>query len=183
MSIELDRRLAEVRRLTFEGGVPVRRRDMVLYEALASCLALCEYVQAEGLIEELRAAVIEDPTGPRGKGGRFVKSTSDVYTMVCRYAFGNPKDRSSIVKYSQTLREAVARQISSHRLALYLKANGGTRALYLKVRTDNGSTGSKRTLHLNEAADYPLVGPFTLTLRYDGKGFFDVLEGPRRASI
>lgn len=175
MNPVLQAKLNELRQRTTSGGVPVRRRDSVLYGALAECLALCEFVQGERLETDLRAAVEAPAEGPRGKGSRFVKSSSDVYTMVCRFAFGNPMDRSSIVKYSQAIREAASRQIRSVDLEEWLKRNGGTRALYLKVRADKGATGSKKTLNLNQPFDYPLTGEFTLRLRYDGKGFFDVL--------
>lgn len=148
----------------------------MLYGALGECLALCQYVMGEGLEEELRSAVEEPPTGPRGKGSRKVKGTSDVFHVVCRFAFGNPKDRSSIVKYAQAIREAAARQISSHDLAGWLEKNGGTRALYLKARADGGFPGSRKTLHLNQPFNFPLRGPFTLVLQYDGKGFFDLLN-------
>lgn len=177
MNAELQSRLEELRRLTLTGGVPVRRKDAVLYEALAKCLSLCEYIQQERLEADLRAALTVPGEGRQGKGGQKVKATSDVYQMVVRFAFGSPKDRSSIVKYAQTIREAAARQIGSQRLAAWLAANGGTRALYLKVRADNGARGSQRTLHLNEAVDFPKSGAFSITLRYDGKGFFDVIRG------
>lgn len=173
MNPTLETKLTELHRFTTACGVPVRRKDAVLYGALAACLELCEFVQSERLEQDLRDAVVRGTGGT--KGSCFFKHTSDVYIMVCRYAFGGPKDRSSIVKYSQTIREAAARQIRSEDLAGWLAKNGGTRALYLKTRVYNGGTGSKRTLHLNQALDYPLTGEFTLRLRYDGRGFFDVI--------
>lgn len=177
--MDLLERLNAVRDSARIGAVPVQRRDKTLYRVLADCLSICEEVLRDGLEKELRAAIEIGVGGTAGS--RFTKSKSDVYTMVCRYAIGRREDYSAVTKYAQTLREASKLQIASSQLTQWLVNNGGARALYLRHKAMNPLNGQmKSTLNLNERVEYPREGPFTIVLRYDGKGFFDVVKGPLR---
>ncbi len=171
--------LNEARSRAMNNQVPIRQKNKVLYNVMADCMSICAQVLATNAMDELREAVILGTNGVAGS--RFVKSSSDVYTIVCRYVLGNREDRSSITKYSQAVREASKLGVKPENLSDWMVANGGMRALYLRVKAANPRKGMKQaTLHLNERIEYPREGPFTLVLRYDGKGFFDVVKGPLR---
>lgn len=167
-------RLAAVRDRAKIGGLPVRRKDRALYGVLAECLGLCEEVLFHGLQGELRAALTKETGAQHGTGSRRVKQTSDVYNHVCRYVFGDREDYSSLGKYAQTLRAAAQRQIASSQLEQWLCDNGGARALYLTIKVPKTDM-TRVTLNLNSPVTFTKDQQFTLVLKYDGKGFFDVI--------
>lgn len=173
----LQAKLEAARAHAMNGGLPIRRRDRVLYTALAECLSVCEFAQSEGLEAELRKSIEVEPTGPRGRGSRRVRKTSDVYTIVCRYAFGTSNDYSSLTKYAHSLREASRRQIRSGVFADWLLENGGVQALRLSPLAVGWKEDREtQTLHLSSRVSYPVDSEFTITLRYDGRGLFDVMS-------
>ena len=170
-------RLDAVRDRAMTKGLPVRRKDRALYGVLAECLSVCEEVLRDGLGAELRDAITNETGVKYGTGSRRVKPTSDVYNLVCRYVFGDREDYSSLGKYAQTLRAAAQRQIGSSELEQWLCDNGGARALYLTIKVPRTDM-TRVTLNLNTPVTFPKDEAFTLVLRYDGKGFFDVLQKP-----
>ena len=168
-------RLEAVRQAANASGLPVRRKDRTLYEVLASCATICEDALRERSVEDLRREIVKEGSGPKGKGAKRVREATDVYGLVCRYVFGDRKEFSSLSKYAQTLREAANRQIASEHLLEWLCKNGGARALYLTIKTPR-QEASRKTLNLNQSIAFPKKGPFALTLEYDGKGFFNVID-------
>lgn len=170
-------RLDAVRDRAKGGGLPVRRKDRALYGVLADCLGLCEEVLRDGLGAELRDAITNETGVKHGTGSRRVRPTTDVYTLVCRYVFGDREDHSSLGKYAQTLRAAAQRQIAASSLEQWLCDNGGARALYLTIKVPK-SDMTRVTLNLSSPITFPKDEAFTLVLKYDGKGFFDVLQKP-----
>ena len=182
----LQPRLAQAREHALNGGIPIRRRDGKLYALLAECLSICEEVIRDGMFEELReiARVSVDERRPRGevtraesnngKGRRYVEAGSDAYILVARYVLAWADGRNSHYRYATTLREAGKRQIAAADLAKWLTENGGVNALYSPAAYRKESHQTK-VLHLNQTVRFPREGEFTITLRHDGKGFFDVV--------
>lgn len=172
-------RLIAARNRASNGGIPIRRKDAALYSLLSECLGICEDVLRDGLLPELREAirVSVDIRGANnaGKGRRYAETTSDAYILVARAVLSDVDNRNSVYRYAVTLREAGKRQIRSADLVQWLTDNGGVRALYL-ARPLDACDASTKTLHLNSAVEYPKSGTFTLTLRWDGIGFFDVIK-------
>jgi hypothetical protein len=184
-------KLDTARQHAHNGGIPVRRKDGKLYALLSECLSICEEVIAEGMFEELRqlARVSVNERKPRGtvtrnesnngRGRNYVEKGSDAFILVCRYVLSGVDERNSSYRYATTLREAHRRSIKSQELSSWLKENGGVNALYGRA-IYKGDISSKRTLHLNEAVSFPREGEFTIRLKHDGKGFFDVVQKPLR---
>jgi hypothetical protein len=182
----LQSKLAQAREHALNGGVPIRRKDGKLYALLAECLSICEEVIRDGMVEELRqiARVSVDERRPRGevtraesnngKGRRYVEAGSDAYILVARYVLAGVDGRNSHYRYATTLREAGKRQIAATDLAEWLTENGGVNALY-RPTTMKPETNQTRQLYLNQRIKFPREGAFTITLRHDGKGFFDVV--------
>lgn len=180
-------RLDAAKEHAFNGGIPIRRKDGQLYALLAECLTICEEVEREGMFEELRQIAVThvDERRPRGevtraesnngKGRRYVEKGSDCYILVARYVLAGVDTRNSTYRYAVTMREAAKRQISGADLADWLAKNGGVNALYAPAAYLKDSHRTK-TLHLTESVEFPRVGEFTLTLRHNGKGFFDVVR-------
>jgi hypothetical protein len=184
----LQSRLDAARENAFNGGVPIRRKDGKLYQLLAECLGICEEVKARGQEAELRemVRVSVDARNPEiwgngraasnnGRGRRFAYSDSDAFILVARYVLAGVDGRNSHYRYAVTMREAHKRQIAAAGLVEWLGENGGVNALYGPA-TFKGDVQSKKTLHLNQTITFPREGEFTLTLRHDGKGFFDVVQ-------
>ena len=167
-------RLNTVRAKAEHGGIPMRRTDAVLYALLGDCMAICEEVLRDGKEDELREAVEGGKRFTPGKGRRYVERGTDVYVMVGRYALQGHDSRNSYYRYAATMREAAKHQISAADLPAWLAANGGINALF-KARDVKARTARTKTLHLNDAVTVPKDGAFTLTLRRDARGFFDVV--------
>lgn len=179
-------RLDHAREAAFNGGLPIRRKDGALYSLLAECLSICEDVIAANLFEELRTLAVvrvnaRQPRGTvtraesnNGKGRRYVEAGSDAFILVARYVLSGVDNRNSFYRYATTLREAHKRQIASADLAAWMREHGGVNALYAPAAYRKESRRTK-VLHLNQAITFPREGDFTLTLRHDGKGFFDVV--------
>ena len=172
-------KLDAIKDRALNGGLPVRRKDRMLYGILASCLGVCEEAIRDNLFGELKNAITAETGLKHGIGSKRVKPTSDVYNLVCRHVFGSTADYSSMGKYAQTIREAANRQIFSSQLEDWLCKNGGARALYLTIQVVKTDM-AKATLNLNQSVVFPKEGKFTMTLAYDGKGFFDVIQKPLR---
>jgi hypothetical protein len=175
--IDLDARLDAIRKRASDGGMPVRRKDRQLYGVLADCLTLCEDVEREGLLPELRRAVRVSVDirgqGNAGKGRRYVETGSDVFILVSRFALEGHDNRNSFYRYASTLREAAKRQIRGADLEEWLSSNGGVKALYLS-RPVVTKSYCLRTIHLRDSIEYPRNRSFTITLRWDGQGAFFV---------
>lgn len=183
----LQSRLEQAREHAFNGGIPIRRKDGKLYALLAECLTICEEVQAAGMFEELRrlARVSVNERKPRGtvtraegnngRGRSYVEAKSDAFILVCRYVLAGVDERNSSYRYAVTLREAAKRGIAGVDLAAWLGKNGGVNALYAPAAYRKESHRTK-VLHLNQTVSFPRESEFTITLRYDGKGFFDVVS-------
>ena len=154
-----------------------RRSDGELYTLLGACLAVCEDVQREGRTSEVADAVRAKPA--RGRSRVYVERGSDVFHLVGRLVFEDDERRSANAhRYGATLREAAKQGIGGADLAGWLAENGGINALFRRRPVD-ARTLSTRTLHLNAPVTVPRDGtPFTVTLRHDGAGFFDVVEAP-----
>jgi hypothetical protein len=182
-------RLDAARARAFNGGVPVRRKDGKLYQLLAECLLICEEVISAGQETELREMVrvsvdVKRPetwaTGlgrqasNNGRGRRYAESRSDAFILVARYVLTGVDGRNSFYRYATTLREAHKRQIAGADLVKWLGHNGGVNALY-RPATIKGESYMTRQLQLNQRIAFPRDQAFTLTLRHDGKGFFDVI--------
>jgi hypothetical protein len=179
-------RLNLAREHAHNGGLPIRRKDGKLYHLLAECLTICEEVQAAGMFEELRqlARVSVNERKPRGtvaraesnngKGRNYVEANSDAYILVCRYVLAGVDERNSSYRYATTLREASRRGIAGADLVGWFGENGGVNALY-RPTTMKADTNQTRQLYLNQRITFPREGEFTITLRHDGKGFFDVV--------
>lgn len=177
--MDLFDKLSAVRERALTGGLPVRRKDRQLYGVLAECLAVCEEAIRDNQFAELKENITKETGAKHGTGSTRVKPTSDIYNLVCRYVFGGRQDYSSLGKYAQTIREAANRQISSSKLEQWLCDNGGARALYLTIKTPNPGM-TRVTLNLNEPITFPKDANFSIVLKYDGKGFFDVVQKPLR---
>ncbi len=184
----LQSRLDLAKAHAFNGGIPIRRKDGKLYQLLAECLGICEEVIRDRREAELRemVRVSVDARNPEiwgngraksnnGKGRRFAYHDSDAFILVARYVLAGVDGRNSHYRYAVTLREAHKRQIASADLVAWLGENGGANALYGPA-TFKSDVQSKKTLHLNQTISFPREGEFTLTLRHDGKGFFDVVS-------
>jgi len=183
----LQARLDAARDHAFNGGVPIRRKDGKLYQLLAECLGICEEVIAASAFEELRrlAVVSVNHRQPRGtvtraesnsgRGRNYVEKGSDAFILVARYVLAGVDGRNSHYRYAVTLREAHKRQIPAADLVTWLGENGGVNALYAPAAYRKESHRTK-VLHLTETISFPREGAFTLTLRHDGKGFFDVVS-------
>ncbi|MFA9231836.1 MAG: hypothetical protein ACEQSU_13995 [Microgenomates group bacterium] len=171
------------------GGVPIRRKDGKLYALLAECLAICESVKASAQEPELRELVrvrvnhktpenwgkgLPRDAGNAGRGKRFAYAASDAFILVCRYVLADVDGRNSHYRYAATLREAAGRGIAGADLVRWLRENGGVNALY-RPTTMKSAAYQTRQLYLNQRITFPRSGEFTLTLRHDGKGFFDVV--------
>ena len=178
-------RLDAARATAEAGSIPLRRTDAALYATLAECLGICEDVIRDGLEKDLRGAVrvsvdFRNPelkgrsNSNNGRGRRYAETGSDAFILVCRYVLAGRDNRNSYYRYATTLREAAKRQIGSGSLVAWLTENGGVRALYLR-RPGLEETMERRTLHLNSPVTFLKSAPFNLTLKYDGKGFFDVV--------
>ena len=154
--------------------VTQRRRDIDLYALLAETLAVCEIVQREKLEESLRRAVAARQSDDKNRS--YIEQGSDVFVVVGRFVFEPEINRAASWRYSATLREASKRGLRSTNLVEWLRANGGMNALF-RARPVRARTARTKTLHLNTQVEVPKTGPFTLTLRRDQRGFFDVLAG------
>lgn len=150
--------------------VTKRRSDVELYRVLADCLSLCEECTRSGGGEELCAAVVNRPDGRR-----YFEADPDIYLIVGRYVFEGEKRRDAAWRYTAVMREAAKMQISGANLAAWLSENGGLNALF-RARDVTARTSATRTLHLNQQVTVPKDGEFTLTLRMDRRGFFDVVK-------
>jgi hypothetical protein len=183
----LQARLDAAREHAFNSGVPIRRKDGNLYHLLAECLGICEEVIAASMFEELRqmAVVRVNQRQPRGtvtraesnngRGRNYVEKGSDAFILVARYVLSGVDGRNSHYRYAVTMREAHKRQIASADLVAWLGENGGVNALY-RPTTMKGEANQTRQLYLNQRITFPREGEFTITLRHDGKGFFDVVQ-------
>ncbi|MBA4282018.1 hypothetical protein [Ralstonia sp.] len=150
-----------------------RRKDVDLYQVLADCLAICERAELSGEVEALRG---EHLAAERARGKRaYFEQGADVFLIVGRAVFEPEVNRAASWRYTATLREAAKRQIRSVELVEWLREQGGINALF-KARPVEARTARTKTLHLNAQVEVPKDGPFTLTLRRDARGFFDVLE-------
>lgn len=178
-------RLQLAREHAHNGGLPIRRKDGKLYHLLAECLTICEEVISAGMFEELRqlARVSVNERRPRGevtraesnngKGRSYVEANSDAFILVCRYVLAGVDERNSSYRYATTLREASKRGIAGADLVAWLADNGGVNALYRPTTINDAN--QTRQLYLNQRITFPREGEFTITLRHDGKGFFDVV--------
>jgi hypothetical protein len=110
------------------------------------------------------------------QGGGQVYEYGPVAFGVSYYVLAGLDGRNSHYRYATTLREAAKRQIAAGELVGWLGENGGVNALY-RPTTMLRAAHQTKSLHLNQRITFPREGSFTLTLRHDGKGFFDVVEG------
>ena len=94
---------------------------------------------------------------------------------MCRYVLADVDGRNSHYRYAVTLREAAKRGIAGADLVSWLGENGGVNALY-RPTTMKADTNQTRQIYLNQRITFPREGEFTITLRHDGKGFFDVVQ-------
>ena len=146
-----------------------RRSDGELYEVLAACLALCEEIDATDQLEEVKALTIA-----RRSGRAYFEKGADAPLVVCRYVFETEKRRDACWRYTATLREARKRGLTSATLVEFLALEGGINSLF-RGRSVTARSVTTKTLHLNSGVVVPKDETFTLTLRRDHRGFFDVV--------
>lgn len=188
---ELRDRLEAARVQALGHGLPVRRKDARIYALLAECLGICAWVQQEpALLVELRDLLTVSKEGEtqkgegKGKGRRYVLPHSDVYLLVVRYILPEGELRTSVYRYSTALRNAGELQLTPETLLPWMERNGGLQALLrLKFKDRGTPVLNLRTLHLNQPVACPKRGTFTITLRMDHRGFFDLVEGPSVAKV
>ena len=153
--------------------VTQRRKDVELYGVLAECLALCETAERDGLTEALRQEVCSKPLDGRNRS--YVEGQSDIFLIVGRLVFEPETARAATWRYSATLREASKAGIHSASLVDVLRSGGGINAFF-RGRPVKSRTCHTKTLHLNAAIEVPKDADFTVTLRRDARGFFDVVS-------
>lgn len=149
-----------------------RRKDVDLYQVLADCMAICERAELDGDIDRLRADFIarERATGKRA----YFERDADAFLIVGRSVFAPEVNRAACWRYTATMREAAKRQIRPGELVDWLRSQGGINALF-KARPVEARTARTKTLHLNAQIKVPKDAAFTITLRRDARGFFDVV--------
>lgn len=160
-------RVGEIRKRA-ETFASQRRKDRELYAVLADCLALCEDVTRGDDLEDLRG------TFHSQHPDRFLKDGTDVYVVVARLTLEGKDSRNSFYRYAATLREAHKRQVCASDLEQWLLNNGGVNALF-KTRELKFTTATTRTLHLNQSIKVVKGAEFSLTLKRDARGFYDVV--------
>lgn len=151
-----------------------RRKDGELYSLLADTLAVCETVDRENMLEQVRAEIAAQPKN--GRNRTYAERTSDVYSVVSRLVFHGAGNTTTFWRYAAVMRRAAERQISGDNLAHWLAQNGGVNTLL----HDSGRLAARRTmrtLHLNHSVSATRGEEITLVLRMDNRGFFDVLRG------
>jgi hypothetical protein len=150
-----------------------RRKDAELYSVLADVLSICEDVERNGLTDAVREDVSRQKAN--GRNRVYAERQSDVYVIVGRSVFEPEINRAASWRYSACLREAGKRQINSRSLVEWLVNNGGINTLF-KGRGVLRDAIATRTLHLNQSVEINKKEPFTITLKMDGRGFFDVID-------
>lgn len=175
---QIKARMGEVRERACWFGKK-RRSDAELYQVLAECMALCEEVERCELLDKLKEDLLKTQVKDT-RNRRYIQANADVYLVVGRVIFedGDGGRRSACWRYSATLREAAKRRIDSADLARWLAQNGGVNTLF-RGRPVQARTATTKTLHLNQAITALKREPFTVTLRRDDRGFYDVVEGPK----
>lgn len=184
--------LNRVRNMAQRDGLPARRKDGALYDFLSECLGICEYVSANNQEPELReifriSVDVKNPElwgkglgraiGNQGKGRRYAEAGSDVFVLVMRYVMGGETESNIRVgrsRYAFALREAFKRKILAAQLKQWLIDNGGVNTLY-KGRPQTAETRKTSSLTLNTPIVAPTNADFTVTLRMDHRGFFNVI--------
>lgn len=154
--------------------VSQRRKDIDLYKVLADCMMICERAVAEGMVGSLKKDFLTKRQA-EATGRVYFESDPDVYLIVGRLVFEPEVNRAACWRYTATLREASKLGIKSDDLINWLRTNGGINALF-KGRQVQARTARTKTLHLNTQVEVPKDRPFTLTLRRDSRGFFDVIS-------
>jgi hypothetical protein len=152
-----------------------RRKDIDLYRLLADCMSLCERVEMTGQLEGLKTRFLQEQKA-RGRRAYFEKN-SDVFLIVGRCVFEPEINREASWRYIAAMREAHSRQIRPENLVEWLRSEGGINVLF-KSRPLEARTAKTKTLNLNEPIEVPKDGSFTLTLKRDERGFFDVVVAP-----
>lgn len=175
MSIESDIAALKSRAAFF---ISQRRKDIDLYQVLADCMAICERADLDGEVQRLRSDFL---ARQKQEGRRaYFEADPDVFLIVGRSVFEPEVNRAACWRYTATMREAAKRQIRSGELVEWLRSSGGINALF-RARPVAARTARTKTLHLNAPIDIPKGEPFTLTLRRDDRGFFDVLNAATAA--
>ena len=154
--------------------IRAHRKDADLYQLLADCLHVCEQAIATGSIDNLKGEFI---TRRRAETKRrvYFEKDADIYLIVGRMVFDEKKNRQAGWRYTATLRQAAQRGVTSGQLPEYLATHGGINSLF-KTRPVAARLATTRVLNLNTAVTVIKDTPFTLTLRRDPRGFFDVLH-------
>lgn len=169
-------RIERLRQEAHAGPIGKRHSSFRLYEVLADCMDIalrCRRDPADRA--ELDRLVREQPK--RGKG-RWTLRSSDEFIAVCRYVFPNGSrsaERSNSSRYAHCLRQAAERQIAPADLVHFLKTEGGLNVLYL-ARPLTRTTVSAKTIRFDRAVELPKDGEFTLTLKRQADGSFEVIE-------
>jgi hypothetical protein len=146
-----------------------RKSSFRLYSVLAQCMEIVERCKASHQDHAEVHALFKQQ-----EANHWVFADSDIFVLVCRYVFAGTYSSNSI-RYSQALREAHKLNISSDKLAAYMKRNGGVNALYFRRPLEQRSMKTK-TLRLNESISFSRDAPLTLTLRWRDDNTFDVVE-------
>lgn len=168
---KLTQRLEAARAKAFQNGVPIRRQDIALYRLLAECLSIADTVSSKEIYEELRTVFLSRTL----EGEKKFLLTGNPILLVCRYVLEGQDNRNSIYRYAKSLEEARRRNIDASSLEDWLHRNGGIKALFL-AREIQARTITARTLHLEESVLVYKDTAFTLTLRYNGRGFYRVIK-------
>lgn len=157
--------------------VTQRRKDTELYAMIADCMSICEDALALGITAQIKEDVISKSSGNK-KGRVYFEHDSDIYLIVGRHVFsdsGQSRKSAKEWRYIASMREAAKRGYSSSEIEGWLRSNGGINALFMG-RPNAFKSKTRKTLHLNSSVTFPISGEFTLTLRMDNRGFFDVVH-------
>jgi hypothetical protein len=170
--------VAEANELRTRAGNFKKHSDIALYVFLARCLRICESEITE--IEKLRNEFKTFPPLP-GRNRLFVEKQSDVFQFVIRYVFYGVENHANAHRYAKALREAFAMQIGSEELVGWLRNKGGVNALFTHNRV-MPKIVITRCLRLTSPLTLEAREPFTVTLWRRTDGYYDVTEGPHRAT-
>jgi len=90
-------------------NLPTRRTDAMLYKLLAECRAICEFVEANQLHDELRHAVKDKGLIRPEQNRSYVERKSSTGILVARYVLTGVDNRNSVYRYGKVLTRAMQR--------------------------------------------------------------------------
>lgn len=153
-----------------------RVADMQLYKVLADCMQIAEIcirvpkerAVLDGLIKKL--PVLE------GQARHWIERDSDIWQRVCRFMFHGERHNANTNRYAHCIREAANCGVKSNALIDELSA-GGINKFYLRRPSQRENRNVEtRCLRLDQIVTHTSRATFTLTLKRNGEGFYDVVN-------